>query len=160
MITLLFVAHSAHLLTAQWCSQSWLVPNFTLVGLIFVISLSPRSWLVAALVCGLLFVPWTVHHPVAMVCGYGTLGGLLFICSQVFDLQDRRIQGLLTAVSCLAVDSILLLAERQYHPHITLYVAVHVLLTTAMLPVVAFVYRKWRMRSLPKHRRAVAHDAV
>ena len=60
-------------------SSSWCVPDLALIGLVFAVIRSPRSWFGYASVVASVMMLWAIRYPGTMFLSYLVVGGLLRI---------------------------------------------------------------------------------
>jgi hypothetical protein len=142
-LPLIFVGCLVGHIVAADLLPPWWVPNLTVIGLVLVVSSSPRRWLLPAALAGLWMAVWDVRHPVLPVASYLVVGWLLQWLARSWNLADRRLQGFMVAAVALLVICGSVWAERLASVAVVGLMAVHVAMTYAAFLLVRQLVGRW-----------------
>ena len=124
----------AHALAVQLIPSPWLVPNFTLAGLIASVAAAPAAWLALSGLAGALSMVWAGAGGAggaAIALSYVAAGALVRLAAAHWDTTDARVQTALTGLTACLVTGTWLAGGLPRPWPVLAWAIVHIGLTTA-----------------------------
>lgn len=98
---MLIVCIIVHNLWSQWSPSAWVVPNLTVIGLIWAVARAPRSWVRVSVLAGLSQMVWAPGWCGRILLSALALGWAVQQLARRWDVQDLRVQASLVATGSL-----------------------------------------------------------